>query len=499
MEDTRISDQDQKEEIGTVNNEKKALPTPVGSYPLELTEQEAILLSKTKTGPLSLFKNAKGKISASSFANYVRVISGDAYLAGRIKFNMFDGRQMVEGFYWDAEQHPIRDNDMANLRYFVDCRYMINNEKNLKGAILKVACDNPYHPVRDFLNRLEWDGVERIHELLPRYLGAERSDYTTAVTQLLFNGAIQRVFNPGCKFDYCIILADTKQGTGKSTMCRFLALTDEWYTDSIGSISDSKSTFELMRGKWIVELGELLLVRKASDVETVKAFITRQTQDYREPYGIFAENHPRQSIFIGTTNKPQFLPEDKTGNRRFLPIICDGVNNAEHHPLDDEAETRSYIQQCYAEAMYKGRENGFPLVLDKKFIEELQQIQTTATPEDTRVGMIQEWLDKHAGEFVCSRMIWDNVFGPKDDDYSNHQPQKYELHDISDIMNLKIDGWEKYRSDSGCEKKKFPKYGSQRAWRRVAEDDPKPVAEPVAELYADGFKPVDDDYVLPFS
>ena len=412
---------------------------------------------------------------------------------------MFDGRQMVEGFYWDAEQHPIRDNDMANLRYFVDCRYMINNEKNLKGAILKVACDNPYHPVRDFLNRLKWDGVERIHELLPRYLGAERSDYTTAVTQLLFNGAIQRVFNPGCKFDYCIILADTKQGTGKSTMCRFLALTDEWYTDSIGSISDSKSTFELMRGKWIVELGELLLVRKASDVETVKAFITRQTQDYREPYGIFAENHPRQSIFIGTTNKPQFLPEDKTGNRRFLPIICDGVNNAEHHPLDDEAETRSYIRQCYAEAMYKGRENGFPLVLDKKFIEELQQIQTTATPEDTRVGMIQEWLDKHAGEFVCSRMIWDNVFGPKDDDYSNHQPQKYELHDISDIMNLKIDGWEKYRSDSGCEKKKFPKYGSQRAWRRVAEDDPKPVAEPVAELYADGFKPVDDDYVLPFS
>lgn len=498
MEENRIVDQDQKEKIATMDNENPILPIPVGSRPLELTEQEAFKLSSTKTGPLNLVMDKKSRILASSFVNYVHVIGKDAYLAGRIRFNMLDGRQMVEGFYWDVKAHPIRDNDMVNLRYFIDSRYGIGNEKNLKAAILKVACDNPYHPIRDYLNGLEWDGVERIKELFPRYLGAERSDYTTAVTQLLLNGAIQRVFNPGCKFDYCIILADTNQGTGKSTMCRFLALTDEWFTDSVGSISDSKSTYELMRGKWIIELGEMLAVRKASDVETIKAFITRQSQDYREPYGIFAENHPRQCIFIGTTNKSQFLPEDKTGNRRFLPIICDGVKNAERHPLDDEAETRDYIRQCYAEAMYIGRMNGFSLVLDKKMLDHLDKLQKAATPEDTRVGMIQEWLDTCKEDVVCSRMIWDGIFGSKDD-YSNRQPQKYELREISDIMNLQIDGWEKYCSVSGCEKKKFPKYGSQRAWRRVAKSVAKDVPKPVTDTCADGFESVDDDLELPFS
>lgn len=497
MEENRISNQDQKEEIDTKKNEKVTSLVPTDSHPLELTEQEAFRLSKTKTGSLNLIKDEKGKISASSFYNYVQIISSDAYLTGRIRLNMFDGRQMVEGFYWDASQHPIRDNDLVNLRYFVDSRYMINNEKNLRAAILKVAGDNPYHPVRDFLDGLKWDGVERISELFPRYLGAKRSDYTTAVTHLLLNGAIQRVFNPGCKFECCIILSDVSQGTGKSTMCRFLALNDEWYTDSIGSINDSKSTFEQMRGKWIVELGELLAVRKASDVETIKAFISRQCEDYRQPYSIFSEMHPRQCIFIGTTNKTQFLPEDKTGNRRFFPIICDGVKYAERHPLDDEAETREYIRQCYAEAMHKGRANGFSLVLDKKYTEELEQIQMSATPDDTNVGMIQEWLDTCDEDVVCSRMIWDNVFG-SNDEYSTLQPKKYELRDISDIMNLAIEGWEKYRSASGCEKKKFSKYGAQRAWRRVVEPVAKDVPKPVADLYANGVESVDEDLELLF-
>ena len=430
-----------------------------------------------------------GSLSKSSFTNYVLALQRDAYISKRIRFNAFDGRITFTGFYWDARPHPARDADIANLRYYVDNLYSLNNKGNLLEAAMKVAGDHPFHPVRDALNRLEWDGRPRINELLPKYLGAERSEYTAAVTKLMLYGAIQRVMNPGCKFDYCIILADTKQGTGKSTLCRFLALNDEWYTDSVGNLSDSKSVFELMRGKWIIELGEMLAVRRAQDLETIKAFISRQSQDYRQPYGTFAENHPRQCIFIGTSNRPQFLPEDKTGNRRFLPVVCNG-DNAEVHPLANEDETREFVRQCYAEALTLGSEEGFSLVLDPKLSEELLRIQEKATPEDTRIGLIQSWLDNDCEEdYVCSRMIWNCVF--KGD--SDRQPYSYELRDISDIMNLSIKGWTKYKSRSGGEKRKFPYYGSVRAWVRS-----KKVADEVADEVAEGFERVPNAGDLPF-
>lgn len=455
----------------------------------ELTEQEAILLSSSESGPIPFVTNMDGSVSKSSFTNYVLALQRDAYINKRIRFNAFDGRITFTGFYWNARPHPARDSDIANLRYFVDNLYSLNNKGNLLEACMKVAEDRPFHPVREYLDRLRWDGEPRIRELLPRYLGAERSEYTTAVTKLMLFGAIQRVMNPGCKFDYCVVLADHRQGTGKSTLCRFLALNDEWYTDSVGNINDSKSVFELMRGKWIIELGEMLAVRRSQDVETVKSFISRQSQDYRQPYGTFAENHPRQCIFIGTSNRPEFLPEDKTGNRRFLPVICNG-SRAAAHPLDNEKETREFVRQCYAEALTIGREEGFSLVLDAKLSEELLRIQEKATPEDTRIGLIQSFLDNNCEEdYVCSRMIWDSVF--KGD--SDRQPHAYELRDISDIMNLSIKGWTKYKSRSGSEKRKFKFYGSVRAWVRSGK-----VADEVADEVAEGFESVPKWENLPF-
>lgn len=466
-----------------------------------------------------------GTISKGSFTNYVLALQRDAYISKRIRFNAFDGRITFTGFYWDARPHPARDSDIANLRYYVDNLYSLNNKGNLLEAAMKVAADNPFHPVREYLNRLKWDGEPRISELLPRYLGAERSEYTTAVTKLMLFGAIQRVMNPGCKFDYCVILADTRQGTGKSTLCRFLALNDEWYTDSIGNLNDSKSVFELMRGKWIIELGEMLAVRRSQDVETIKAFISRQSQDYRQPYGIFAENHPRQCIFIGTSNRPQFLPEDKTGNRRFLPVICDG-SNAAAHPLDNEAETREFIRQCYAEALTIGAKEGFSLVLDAKLSEELLRIQEKATPEDTWIGMIQAYLDETDLTMVCTRLIWDSVFAGDND----REPKRFELNDIAEIMELHITGWERYKGKDGSNgraKYKFKVYGTQNAWRRIGENSSEKipdgnsmqyrglnglpamtkgmllqrdekVASEVASEVASGFERVEDHENLPF-
>ena len=232
-----------------------------------------------------------------------------------------------------------------------------------------------------------------------------------------------------------------------------------------------------------------MAVRKTKDVEAIKAFITRQSDYYRNPYGFFPEDYKRQCVYIGTTNKPQFLPEDKTGNRRFIPLRCDG-SRQEVHPMQDFEATREFVRQCYAEVIASGC---FDLTLDHKYQEELDAVREQSTPDDTRVGMVQEWLDnldRKQEQFVCSRQIWDKVFaGDKE-----RTPQSYDLRDIADIMNLQIEGWRPFTKNGKARKKKFKFYGTQRAWYRPAEE----VADKVAEEVAEDFSDVKDDEELPF-
>ena len=409
--------------------------------------------------------NADGSIK-KCFDNYCEVLLRDPYLQGKIYYNLFDGRVYVQDFFWDARRHPLREEDIIEIRRYVSGLYGLGNKNDIMDALKLAGRRNSYHPIVKILEGIKWDGVERLKELFPRYLGAERSEYTTGVTTLLFHGAIKRVLEPGTKFDSCIILADSMQGSGKSTMCRCLALSDEWFTDELGDLSRNNEAFEAIRGRWIVELGEMIATRKTKDIESIKAYLSRTADVYREPWAPCAEQYLRQAVFIGTTNKPQFLPADKTGNRRFVPLLCDGTR-AERHPLEDEAETREYIRQCYAEAMVIGQRDGWVLKLPKQLDDELRALQEESTPDDPNVGMIQAYLDRLPKEieFVCSKMIWDGVF----DTGGGRNPAKYELEDISDIMRLKVTGWKQYRGKDGKgkdTKHRFQKYGPQRAWVR---------------------------------
>jgi len=422
---------------------------------------------------LELIRRKDGKVSASEFPNYVTILSEDEYLRGRIRHNALTGRPEIEGMFWDVQSHPIRDEDLYNLRLYVSSVYGIGNKDDIRQAIDIVAHKNSFHPVADYLRNLEWDGQTRLPDLFPRYLGVERSDYTTAVTTLLLHGVIQRVLNPGCKFDCCVILADTTQGTGKSSMCRFLALDDKWFCDSLGNLDDLKKAFDTIRGHIVCELGEMIATRKTKDIESIKAYLSRMVDNYKINYGIYSEDYPRQCVFIGTTNKPQFLPEDMSGNRRFIPLIGDG-SKAERHPLDDENETREYVKQCYAEAFVIGERDGWTLTLDKRFDEELHELREQSTPDDGKVGMIQGYLDQCGFDtIVCSRMLWDALFNP-----NNGRPTSYELTDITDIMNTKISGWQRYAGKNGeakDNKVRFPLYGIQRAWQRVPGSVPRGV------------------------
>ena len=406
--------------------------------------------------------------------NYNMIVSSDKFFVGKIRFNLMSGRTMISGVKWDAEEHPIRDNDLRHIRLYLSYAYEgLQNKDLIRDAIELFAYRNRYHPILDRLNSIKWDGVQRLDRLFVRYLGAPDTELTHAITRMLFYGLIQRVNHPGIKFDNCLILCGG-QGAGKSSLVRFLALFDEYFTDSLKNMEQLKDAGEVIRGMWVCELAEMIATRKTKDIESIKGFLSKTSDRFRESYAVYAEDYPRQTVFIGTTNRSEFLPDDPTGNRRFFPIVCD-ASKAEIHPLDNEAETRAYIEKCYAEAICRGEGEGYPLDLEKKYLDELDMIREDATPEDPKVDMIQQYLDMHNHvNYVCTRIIFDEVFNSKDPS-KKRIPEKWELTDIAEIMNNKIQGWQRY-SKNKQHNKKFRGFANpQRAWERTDFERCKPV------------------------
>lgn len=394
--------------------------------------------------------------------NYDRILTGDIRFSNiRFEYDELGGLIYLTNAYWRTERHVLSDEDLNEIQRVTSEIYKLDNEKHVARAVYGRAFRNKIHPLRDILRDLvgTWDGVERLKDFFPKYLGAERSDYTTAVTTLLFHGAIQRIFNPGCQFDICVVLKG-KQGCGKSSLVRMLALNDQYFTDDLQSMESSKF-FERIQGKWIVELSEMLVCVRLRTVESLKQTITRRSDRYRIPYQTNSKDWPRQCIFVGTTNNVEFLPDDKTGNRRFAPIICEG--EAEVHPVKNEQETRLYIMACYAEALAIGEANGYMLDLPLEFKQIAEAICEQSTPDDPWIGIIQYYLDhKLRSDYACSPLIYDEALNS---DGRLGKPKGIDYRRIAEIMNNKIAGWE--RCQTSQNKWRFEKYGRQRAWRRT--------------------------------
>lgn len=306
---------------------------------------------------------------------------------------------------------------------------------------------------RDYLNNLYWDGSPRIRYALNHFLGAEISDYHYEGLKLFLLGAINRVFKPGCKFEYMLCLVGG-QGAGKSTFARFLASKDMWFSDDLKRLDDEK-VYEHLVGHWICEMAEMIPILNTRFIESTKAFLSKQFDNYRVPYGVRAEDRPRQCVFVGTSNVINFLPLDRSGNRRFLPGMCDAAK-AEVHILEDEKESRYYIEQMWAEAMVLYREGKDKLKLPKEIEEDLAEYQRPFMQEDTWTGLIQEWLDHTNNNLVCVQQIYNealNEFG---------KPRNSVAREIGLIMNGTITGWKPYPNP-----RNIPKYGKQRGWMRV--------------------------------
>jgi putative DNA primase/helicase len=419
----------------------------------------------------------KGKCY-STVNNVIIILTKDPSIKGRIAFNSFEHREIaLKNLPWrkiTPETKYLTDKDDAGIRHYVESIYGITGVQKIKDAIDIVLLKNSFHPVRDYLTSLKWDGEERVDSLLIDYLGAEDSDYVRAVTRKTLAAAVTRIFQPGAKFDYVLTMVG-KEGKGKSTL--FDKLGKSWFSDSFIGVQ-GKEAFEQLQGTWIVEMAELSAIKKA-EIEAVKHFISKREDRYRVAFGRRVENFPRQCIFIGTTNNQDFL-RGATGNRRFWPVAV-----LEQAPTKDVFKdlTDYEINQVWAEAIHLYRQ-GEELYLNKELEEIAFEKQENHTEQDERAGMILKYLDtslptnwdnmgpyerrsylfnedeiRPAGtvkrDRVCAAEIWCEVFAGKQAEMTSHNTRF-----IHEVMR-KVGGWIEYKSRT-----MFKLYGNQRAYFR---------------------------------
>ena len=391
----------------------------------------------------------------NSIRNCLTVFQNDPYLQGAVRYNILTERiDIVKPLWWNKQTATLNDTDLNYLMLYLEDKYGLTSEKKIQKAISIVADCNQYHPIRDYLNSLEWDGTERIRYALTRFLGAEDSEYTYQCLRLFMLGAISRVFKPGCKFEVMLCLVGG-QGAGKSTFFRLLAVKDEWFSDDLKKIDDD-NVYRKMQGHWIIEMSEMIATANAKSIEDIKSFISRAKETYKVPYEIHPADRLRQCVFGGSSNTMDFLPLDRSGNRRFLPIMVH-PENAVVHILEDEAASREFIDLMWAEAMFIYHNSPVKLTLSKDMDKELKELQKQFMPEDTKAGLIQSFLDNYNGTQVCSKLIYAEALNHPFD-----EPKQWEIREINEIMNNSIEGWTPFSNP-----RIFAKYGRQRGWERT--------------------------------
>lgn len=259
-------------------------------------------------------------------------------------------------------------------------------------AVEALARANGFHPVRDYLHSLTWDGVRRLDDWISDYVGAEKSPYVMRVSRWFLMGMVARVMQPGVKFDCCLVL-EGSQGRGKSTMLRVLG--GEWFGDTDLDLQ-SKDALGSIRGKWLYEFSELDSIARA-EATRQKSFLSRQVDEYRPPYGRRDIRSPRQLVFSGSTNVNWGWNKDETGGRRFWPIECRADIDC-----DGLAKARD---QLFAEAfdLYKQGKRFWPNSDEQKKIFDPEQIRRHQT--DSYVEILAGFLEQQVSAFKMSDAV----------------------------------------------------------------------------------------------
>ncbi|WP_435370931.1 VapE domain-containing protein, partial [Faecalibaculum rodentium] len=241
-------------------------------------------------------------------SNCLTVFQRDPLLSGAVAYNLLTDRTDILKpiGYKRTTGSPMTDTDMKYIRLYLEKTYGLTSEKKIQDAASLAADENSYHPVREYLNSLTWDGTERIRSCLRHFLGAATDQYTYEALCLFLLGAIHRAFSPGCKFEVMLCLVGG-QGAGKSTFFRLLAVKDEWFSDDLRKLDDD-NVYRKLQGHWIIEMSEMIATANAKSIEEIKSFLSRQKEVYKIPYETHPADRPRQCVFGGTSNALDFLP-----------------------------------------------------------------------------------------------------------------------------------------------------------------------------------------------
>ena len=285
--------------------------------------------------------------------------------------------------------------DILEMMMVVQENGFPNAGKNIiRDALIVVANHRAHHPVREWLDCLEWDGAERLNRLFLDYYPGELPDaqdqkrrdeitsYYEKTGECFAVGAVARAFGPGCKVD-CLPVLVGPQAWKKSGAIRALVPVPAWFSDDLSTALIDRDTKESLTGKWIIELAEFPHIRR--EIEKVKAFFSRQVDRFRRAYDRANRDWPRQCAFIASTNELEFI--DVTGNRRFWPIPLAG-------PADIEAIDRDR-EQLWAEAVHLYRQ-GFQWWLTPSLEAIAAKVQEGFLEDDTWDELIADWIERIA-------------------------------------------------------------------------------------------------------
>jgi hypothetical protein len=388
---------------------------------VKLTAKEAVVEeAKIKNDNKSVLPDlGKGGWPKSTLRNMVHILE-QLMGGGLVGFNEFSARAffLKDTPYGGKKGREIADHDDLALKHYVACHYRFEPSQTLCfEAHSFVARKYAHHPVRNYLSSLVWDKTPRLDTWLVKAFGAlGPKDYVRAIGRKVLTAAVARVFEPGIKFDYVMVL-EGDQGKGKSMSLGILS-SRAWFTDGLGDIKN-KDVVDQMTGKWIVELGELASIR-GSENEHTKSFLSRQVDRVRMSYGRRSEDYPRQSVFIGSTNASEYFT-DETGNRRYWPLKIEKA---------DREWIRAHRDQLWAEAMMR-----YELGEDLYLSEELESV---AREQQNKRFEVDEWeveikcIVKNSEASIFTTLeLWRAINITN----GNGQPSPYDMRRIGRIMH----------------------------------------------------------------
>lgn len=357
-----------------------------------------------------------------NFANAVEIMSKHVDWLRVLAFNEFTDRREVlrpiPGQRDRGEPREVQDVDyVAAARWFNENGFPRATMQILQPALQAACAEQRYDPLVDHLDSLKWDGTPRTSSWLSAYCGAVGDDYVREVGKRWLISAVARAYKPGCKAD-CMLVLEGDQGRGKSTALQILA-TEPFFGDALPPMG-SKEASSYLRGKWIVEVAELEAMRR--EVDVIKAFLSRQREDFRKAYGREEEVFPRRCVFAGTTNKDEWH-RDETGGRRFWPVKV-GV-------IDTDALRRDR-DQLWAEAVHLYRQ-GERWWLDGAVEAKAKTVIAERAAEDPWAGPVRDFLDQKTEVSVRDALASMGIETPK-------MERKDSLR-MADL--LKREGWER--------------------------------------------------------